>query len=313
MRDFLFQHKGDTILNINDVVRREIRNVYERAILLSDNPNSVIEEFKLMLLEMHEEDVNSYNLYVQVMIADLYKMLIHAMQQNTITETQLMSYSILNNFDLNAETMVSYIDTTAGIFEEMIESSVAFENLNLLGRKTVVQNSREYDSKIFSVSPLYALDVYNYGEKTTVNEFLDYYVKTLDLIITEPDMLVSNILSHMKHLYLFNQENYLENVREMGKVFYKWRKFVTDRDFNNMDYKIPNYLEKFEENNIKDLGDMLLYDNDFFIQLIDDFCYFGTINQIKVRDQYFTEAMVDKFIGNKLPSSLTTSIQKIKK
>ena len=41
MKDFLFQYKGDTILNINDVVRREIRNVYEKATLLNDNPNSV--------------------------------------------------------------------------------------------------------------------------------------------------------------------------------------------------------------------------------------------------------------------------------
>lgn len=313
MRDFLFQYKGDTVLNINDVVRREIRTVYERATLFKNNSNSVVEEFKSKFLKMYEEDIDSYNLYIQVMLADSYKMLIHAMKQNTITETQLMSYSILNNFDLNVENIRPYIDTTSGIFEEMIESSVSFENLNLLGRKTVVQNSREYDSKIFSVSPLYALDVYNYGEKTTANDFLDYYVKTLDLIITEPDMLVSNILSHMKHLYLFNYENYLENIRDMGKIFYKWRKFVCDRDFNEIDFKIPEYLRKIEENNIKDLGNILLFDNDFFFQLIDDFCYFSTITQIKVRDQYFTEAMVDKFIGNEIPSSLTSSIQKIKK
>ena len=313
MDEFLFEYKNDIILNINDVVRREIRKIYEKEILRKDNSFLVMEDFKTLFLRMYEEDRKSYNLYIQIMMADMYKMLVNELKQNTINESQLMSYSILNNFDLNPDNILSYINTSAGIFEEMIESSIAFENLNLLGRKTVVQNSRDYDVQITKISPLYVLDVLNYGEKTTTNELLQYYVKTLDLIITEPDLLVSNILSHMKHLYTFNQDNYLENVREMCKVFYKWRKFVLSRIEKDLDSTIIRYLKMIEEKNISDLGNTLIFDNDFLFQIIDDFCYFSSISQIKVENEYFTEDMVDKFIDNKFPSSLSSSVQKRKK
>ena len=154
MNDFLFQYEDNCLLNINDIIRRQIRQAYERQNIVVKDNITTMEYFKKVFLSMYEEDKISYQIYIQNMLADTYKVLLHEIKQNTISNERIFSFDILRNFELNVDNIIHFIDTKAGIFEEMITCTIAFDKMNLLGKKTVVQNCRDYDKEIISISPL---------------------------------------------------------------------------------------------------------------------------------------------------------------
>ena len=310
--ELFFQYKDSKILNINDGVRKDIRKMYEEMSIYSKSNNEVIDAFQNKLLKMHELDKKSYFLYTQVMLADTYKMLLQLSTQNTLSEEKLLVLNTLRCMDITVETILNYyITAETAVFEEMIDSSVAFDKLNLLGRKTVVQNSRGYDKEISIISPYHALDILRYGQKTTTNEFIQYYNETLDLIVTESDILIENIISHMKHLYIFNRDNYIENVRDMCRVFYKWRKFNQCIGENEESEEISLYLHLLEVENIDHISQEFLFNGKFGFQVANDFCYYTSYGGQRIKNKYFSEEEVDGFIKDKIPASLKKN--KIKK
>lgn len=311
MDDFLFKHNEDTIININAVFRRQIRDIYEEKNLITKDSVYTMEHFKNIFLELYNQDKKSYQIYIQIMIADAYKILLYELRQNTIKESRMFSLNGITNFITSADDVLRFIKTKAGIFEDLIECSVAFDRMNLLGKKMVVQSIRDYDEKILKLSPLYAFDILEYGEKTTTDDFLNYYTETQKLSVGKTEVLIDNILFHMRHLYLFDQDNYLENIKEMGRVFYKWEKVSVDNKVIDDNSKVHEYLKIIEENDIKTLGEILLYDYNFLFYIITDFCLFETEHVMKVDEKIYSEDVVDKLINNKYPVSLK-QIQKKK-
>lgn len=300
--ELFFRYKDTEILNINDGIRKDIRKMYEELQLYRNT--AVMDTFKDRLLKMYKLDKKSYFLYIQVMLADAYKMLLHLFSQNTLSEEKLLVLNTLRYMDINVETILNYINADTVVFEEMISSSVAFDELNLLGRKTVVQNSREYDGEINAISSYHGLDILRYGKETTTNEFIQYYNEMLNLIVTEPSILIESIVSHMKHLYVFNRENYVENVKDMCKVFYKWRKFNQCIGENEESEEISLYLHLLEVENIDHIGQEFLCNGKFGFQVTNDFCCYTSCGGQRIKNKYFTEEEVDGFIEDKIPISL---------
>lgn len=310
MSDFIFKNGNDKILNLNNIIRRNIREVYEKQMLYVKDSTEVIEMFRNLFLDMYENDRLAYEIYMQVMLADTYKMLLQAFRQNTLSMEQLISFNIVNILIGTSQDVIPYIETGAAFFEEVVESSIAFDGLNLLGRKTVVQNSREYDKEIGYRSPLHTLDVLQYGKETTTDEFLEYYVHSLELVVTDPDVLVENIVDHMNHLYIFNPENYLENIKEMCRIFYKCQKFHAIMGEVALDSPTHQYLEYLETHAIEEIEQKFLRDKDFSVKVVDDFCYFKAIDGEKICNRYYTIDEIDDAMSDSLPTSLAPSIQK---
>lgn len=314
MKKFTFKYDGKEVLNINDVIRQAIRNLYEGATPLysdSEVASEFVAYFRDILLEMYEEDISSFDWYTKSMLANTYMMLVQTMSQNTMNIYHLITYELFEE-NITSEDLYNYIANDSTILDDMIKYTVEFDRLSILGKKMVVQNNKSYYAKLVQISPFCQLDIMQYGSETKVNDFLEYYTESLELFVLTPDMPVRDIEYHMRHLYLSDRKNYINNLQEMGNVFYKWTKFL--RDTNEiLDDCLCQYLEIFEHDTIEKIGDFAISDAAFLFTIIDKFCYYSASNGIKIENQYITKEIIDICTELQLPDSLKVDYKQKKK
>ncbi len=311
MEMYFTNNNDEKIINFNDVTRREITKLYERTVLYTKDNYKAIEKIGESLLEIYDESEESFNYYIQTMISSTYMMFINQVKNNTLNEEDRISFNIIQYIISNPSEMKDYISSKAGIFEDLVNKTVLFEKLSILGRSTVVQDSQEYMQDIISLAPLSAFDFLRYTKAVKPQEFVKYYIETLDISITDPDIVVDNITNYMRHLYLFNRESYLDNLKEMAKVFYKWIKY--QKSINEIDSEELIYcLDIIESSDEDRLCELSILDNHILFNIIYEYCYHSTSGGISVKNKFIPEEDVDEFIKDKLPDSLKENKTKIK-
>lgn len=306
-----FIHNNQEIININDIMRREVTKLLEQTELETRDKYFAIEQLGSRLKEMYEISHPSFDIYVGTMLSTTYMMLVNQSKNNTMNEENLMTFNVIKNFISEPSEVIDYISSMSGVFEDMATYTVLFEKLNILGRKKVVQNSKEYQSEITQIFPLSIFDFLRYQTPTTTKDFIQYYVETLDLIVTNPDILVNDIKFHMKHLYLYDREAYLKNLKEMAIVFYKWVKYQKSIDEIENE-ELIECLKMIENNDEDKLCELSILDDRILFNIISEFCYHSTSSGIRIKQKFISEESVDEYIKDKIPESLKENKQKKK-
>lgn len=310
--ELFFEYKRNKLLNFNDLVRRELTKCYEIEILKNNDVELTISLIGNFLEQMSEIDYNSYELYASTMLATT-KMMIHNMLKNNLaTEEDLMTYNTINYLIPDSYELLKYISQKAGVLEDLVKYSIMFEKLNLLGRKRVVQNNKEEQRELVMISRFHVLDDLKYGTPIITKDFIDYYIEMLDVVIKDPDQAVYEIENYMKSLYLNDKDTYKKNLKEMGRVFYKWAKY--QNSINELeDNKIIENLSIIENKDEDELCEISITDNNMLFNIISGFCYHSINNGIKVKNNFISETFVDNYIKDKMPDSLKENKKKIKK
>lgn len=309
--EMFFMHNNQQIINLNDIIRRELTKLCEEIEVKTADKYLAIEQIGNALKEMYEISHPSFNLYVGTMISSTYMMLVNQIKNNTLNEENLMTFNIINYLMMDLSEVENYISTKAGVFEDLVTYTTSFEKLNILGKKAVVQNSKHYQSEIIKKSPLSVFDFLKY-EKSTTEDFIEYYEETLNLIVTNPNIIVDDIKFHMKHLYLYDRDAYLQNLKKMARVFFKWVKYQNSiEEIENEE--LLKCLQIIENNDEDKLCELSILNDEILFNIINEFCYYSTNDGIRIRNKFISEEHVDAYIKDKIPESLKENKQKIKK
>lgn len=115
----------------------------------------------------------------------------------------------------------------------------------------------------------------------------------------------------MRHLYSFNKENYMDNLRQMAEGFYKWIKIQIDMD--DCDNKeLENYTKLLEDKNLDELCELSITDKMFLFHIIDFYCEYRISDGIVVRGIYILKDSLDDYMKDKIPESIRNKIKRKK-
>lgn len=304
---YIFQYGNDKIINLNSVIRQNLDDLFFQY-KIAYNDEVAKEMIRSWIIDLYDYNYQIYYLYIQVLLSDAYKMYIYKLNNNILTDSEKAFLDIFDFYDMDFSQIINYIENSEILFNQMLECSMDFNSLSLLGKKTVVQHSRNYEGEINKIIPLYRLDVLEYGV-TNTNDLLNYYEDSLNNIVIDPYQLTENISFHMKHLYLYDKEQYLSVLQGICEVFYKWGKYnliyhiheLSDAD------KVKEYLNIIENKSLEEIGEIVLRNQVFLLRIIDDFCYY---ENLKKYDEENEESKVNNMVKDYLPSSLKQKIKK---
>lgn len=307
--NFIFDNKK--IINTNNLKRIDILDKYSQGLIYGDDQYDIISNLQFILLDLYENDYESYLAYIEVLLLDLYRMLLYQLKQNRLSKNDAVLLELLLDNSITKENVIDS-DEFAELFTKMIESSIMFDGFDFLGRKLLMQSIQDYEKDIIKVAPSHIIDMLHYGGKTTTDNLLGYYIEQMDDCL-DISLIIMNMAIHLRQISIYDKQNYLNNIQDMTKVFYKWRKF---KFFSGEEIspKISTYLSEIENSNLEDLGNKLLVDNELFARIISDFCYFSIDNKQMIDNKMINEIEVNNYMNNKIPSCLSEkAFQKNKK
>lgn len=300
-------HKMQEILHINDNIRSEMRRFSDEAFSIGIDRQGVMELFRVTFIDKYYRDFYSFKSFVQVMVADTYMMLLQDIKQNCLDSDDLFIYLLISNLMDNPsnfyEEIFKYIENKSAFFEVMVDYTICFEKLSILGKKNIVQSSRIREERITKLCPIYQIDVMNYGLATTVEDFIHYYNDTTENVVLTPDVIVKDIEYHMRHLYSFNRENYIDNLNQMAEGFYKWIKIQVDMN-DYVDENLMNYIELLQNKTNEEICELSITDKKFLFHVIDCYCEYMVSDEIIVRGTYISKESLDEYMEDKIPISI---------
>lgn len=292
----------DILKNPNSIIRESITNTYNELFFLFLSRDSAIETLRNGLLTMYRENPSKYNLFVAVMLSNLYMMLHFSFDHNTLDEDERNCYDALVLSEIGIKDIIYYIEVGQGsaIFEAMIEKTLKFDSLTTLGKITIVQNSKPIALELISINPMHIFDVVQYGGNTDVDTYLAYYNEHISDIAFSPRQFVEEIANHMRHLYTFDKKNYMDNLIKMSIISYKWSKYILEHD-SKKDEELANYVNMFEHySTLKDFVDETFSNFDFLFTIVGDYCYYET-GEYELFEGTFEKEEVDNYNQDKLP------------
>jgi len=300
-------HKIQEALHINDNIRVEFSQFCNEAFAIGMDRKSIMDLFRIIFIQKYYMEPSNFKSFVQVITMDTYMMLLLDMKQNSLGIDDWRLYMYISSFISEPaklyEEIFNDIDQNTGFFQMMLDYSIYFEKLGILGKKTVVQSSRDCEEQITKLCPVYQLDVINYGLATTVEDFINYYNEAIESFVLPPDMIVKDIEYHMRHLYSFNRENYIDNLKQMAEGFYKWIKIQIDmNDF--VDENLKNYIELLENKTLEEICELSITNKNFLFHIIDFYCEYMISDEIVVRETHISRESLDEYMKDKIPVSL---------
>lgn len=303
--NFILDNK--VLINTNDLKRTDILDRYSQDLIYGYDQYDIISNLQFMLLELYEEDYESYLSYAEFLLLDLYRMLLYQLKQNRLSKNDAVLLELLLDNNITKENMVDFPDF-AELFLKMIETTLIFDSFDFLGRKLLMQSIQDYEKDIIKVAPSHIIDMLHYGGKTTINDLLNYYVEQVDDSL-DISLIIMNMVIHLRQISIYDKENYLNNIQDITKTFYKWRKY---KYFSGEEItpKMSSYLSEIENSSLENLGNKLLVDNEFFARIISDFCYFSIESTQKINNKIIDELEVNRYMTNKIPTCLNEKILK---
>jgi hypothetical protein len=260
--------------NKNQIIRRYLEKLSKNGIITFSIPES-LENLKL-------KDKIFYIMIEEVTFIDLYKQINYQIQTQNLTENDLKILPWIDGIYEFKDIHTSIIKNPL-ILEYLLDSSYNFYNACILEKLAQIKALPCEDKEfLLEICPSFIEDLNMYDIKIELENYYKYFMG-IDNFYNKQDSLyfhettLSQIAAFIKSLYIYDNENSIDNILKLAYIDYSYSKFLLNKDeypdIANGRRKALMRINLYEEASERQIVEYAILDEYYLKELLDTYIF----------------------------------------
>lgn len=270
-----------------------------------DNICKAINSSSILLIAASRIFANNKKITFEILLMDYYNTLMIKKNMGTLDEDDIKFINLINSSKVED---LFYLSENPTFLKNAFIATVNFKSLTTLDKYQITNIAyQETDDNDLTQRPLYRLNLIASGLSNNVDDLLNYYKEYILLnggSLINHDTARDIIFHHLQDIRQYDFNNYKNILHNAIPVYYKWGKYTVSKYKNEVDVTSRIFLKRIEWLKMNKLIELTKYDNDFLLDVITQYLYFGTISSSVVNE-------VEEYSNKKLSKRMKRKFESI--